>query len=299
MRTVNSKQYIVNSWGVRFFIFVFSLFTIYYLLSTTIPTPVQGATDYTLLAPIPLGGADSTPAPQTTAKPYIEGVFKLIIGLAGGLAVVMIILGGIQYMSTDAFTGKSEARNTIQNAIWGLLLVIGAWLILYTINPKLVEFDLSIAPQEIKSAITGGTSVPSAGCPTCVAISVPHKTMAQNGCGSGAVGGACTIDKTLNDKLVDLQGKYGTFTVNESYPPSTVVSHQDPCHGNGTCVDASIPFSTPQNVKSFIDNASSAGLTATFEAKDAATASQIRSATGLSATQVTVTKGNGEHFHIK
>ena len=124
----------------------FLLLTIYYLLSTAIPVPVQGATEYELLAPIPLDGADSEPAETTNAEQYIEGIFTLIIAIAGGLAVVRIIFGGIQYMSTDAFEGKSEAKNTIQNAIWGLLLAISAWLILFTINPDLIKFDLTIPP---------------------------------------------------------------------------------------------------------------------------------------------------------
>ena len=124
----------------------FLLLTIYYLLSTAIPVPVQGATEYELLAPIPLSGADSAPSDKTTAEPYIKGVFMLIIAVAGGLAVVKIIFGGIQYMSTDAFEEKSDAKNTIQNAIWGLLLAISAWLILFTINPDLIKFDLTIPP---------------------------------------------------------------------------------------------------------------------------------------------------------
>lgn len=123
----------------------FLLLFVFYLLST-ISVPVQGATEYELLAPIPLGGADSAPADKTTAEPYIKGVFMLIIAIAGGLAVVRIIFGGIQYMSTDAFEGKSDAKNTIQNALWGLLLAISAWLILYTINPDLIKFDLTIPP---------------------------------------------------------------------------------------------------------------------------------------------------------
>jgi len=72
------------------------------------------------------------------------------------LAVIMIIWGGIQYMSTDAISGKSEAKNTIQNAIWGLLLAISAWLILNTINPDLVKFNLNIEP--IKPSTTSDTS---------------------------------------------------------------------------------------------------------------------------------------------
>ena len=111
----------------------------------------QEQTEYTLLAPLE-GYVENT----TTAGPYIIGIFNLIIALAGGLAVLKIIYGGIQYMSTDAFGAKNEAKDTIKNAIWGLLLAISAWLILYTVNPNLVEINLDIPRQGINPDGGGG-----------------------------------------------------------------------------------------------------------------------------------------------
>ncbi|OHA91037.1 MAG: hypothetical protein A2832_01310 [Candidatus Zambryskibacteria bacterium RIFCSPHIGHO2_01_FULL_44_22b] len=110
------------------------------------------ATEYGLLAPLPgvtVAGSQAT----STFATYIPGIFNLIIGIAGVLAVVMIIYGGIQYMSTDAFQGKSDAKNTISNAIWGLILTISAWLILYTVNPNLVNFNLNIEKQDLGAAL--------------------------------------------------------------------------------------------------------------------------------------------------
>jgi len=121
------------------------------LCSLSSATIVLAQTDYTLLAPI-----DGYVGETTQANSYLASIFKLAIAIAGGLAVIMIIWGGIQYMSTDAISGKSEAKNTIQNAIWGLLLAISAWLILNTINPDLVKFNLNIEP--IKPSTTSDTS---------------------------------------------------------------------------------------------------------------------------------------------
>lgn len=290
MKIVNSKRYTVDSRKIKFFLFVFSLFTIYCLLPTA---PALAQTEYELLAPIPLSGPSSGDTPKTTPGPYIKGIFILIIAIAGGLAVVKIIFGGIQYMSTDAFEGKSEAKTTIQNAIWGLLLVISAWLILYTINPKLVEFDLNIPVQE-GTTVTPGPVVPSSGCPTCVVVSVPHKS-APLGC---AAPGPCTVDPTLNNKLVALN-KLDNLLVNESYPPSTVVSHQDPCHGNGTCVDAVGKGAfTPTNALKMVNDANGLGLKVLVEVSSAARVQAMIQA-GIPASQVKVTGGNGEHYHIK
>ena len=129
------------------FVAYYIIFTILIVLLAHAPVLAQTQTGYELLAPLP--GYVPTTDGKTTAAPYIKGIFVLIIAVAGGLAVIKIIFGGIKYMSTDAFEGKSDAKTTIQNAIWGLLLALSAWLILYTVNPKLIEFDLSIPPQEI------------------------------------------------------------------------------------------------------------------------------------------------------
>jgi hypothetical protein len=81
-----------------------------------------------------------------------------MIGISAALAVIYIIFGGIQYMSTDAVGAKKDGKKTIQNAILGLLLVIGSYSILYTVNPKLVNFNLEI-PGIAGTTNTDGTSV--------------------------------------------------------------------------------------------------------------------------------------------
>ncbi len=123
--------------------FIFILLVLFVGLMPAAARAQEPGTDYVLLQPIPLqGGGDTTEI--TNPGQYIGGVFMLIIGLAGVLAVIYIIVGGIQYMSTDAFQGKNEAKTRIQNAIFGLLLALGAWIILYSVNERLVSFDLNI-----------------------------------------------------------------------------------------------------------------------------------------------------------
>jgi hypothetical protein len=100
---------------------------------------------YVPLAPLP---NTTRPGPGGTEvvdfTSYVPAVFNLSIGLAGVLAVIMMIIGGIQYLSTDSISGKNEGRKQIGAALGGLLLALGAFLILQTINPKLVNFDLDI-----------------------------------------------------------------------------------------------------------------------------------------------------------
>lgn len=93
------------------------------------------ASAYALLESIPGVSAGSAPSLST----YLRAVFLTGIGLAGVLAVLMIVIGGIQYIGSGMSpSGKTDARDRITNAIMGLLLALLSWIILNTINPNLV-----------------------------------------------------------------------------------------------------------------------------------------------------------------
>jgi hypothetical protein len=139
----------------------------------------QDTGNYTLLAPLP--NLPSVPNDETALQVYIPYIFNLLIGLSAVTAVVMIVFGGFQYMTSDAIQGKSNGKERIKNAIFGLVLVISAWLILYTINPNLLNLNLNIAPVNIESSGTGvvsglqPTTIAArdaliAACPNCVTV---------------------------------------------------------------------------------------------------------------------------------
>ncbi len=127
-----------------------------------LPTIVALAADdlsYTVLAPLPCIGSDQdckTAATKTELKDYIPGIFKLAIGLSAVAAVLMIVIGGFQYISSDAIMGKKDGKERIKNAVFGLVLVISAWLILNTINPNLLNINLNIESIST-TALDGGT----------------------------------------------------------------------------------------------------------------------------------------------
>ncbi len=75
----------------------------------------------------------------TDLSGYIIGVFFLAIGLSSVLAVVVIIYGGILYMSSDAYFQKSEGKAIIQRTLWGIVIIILSYLILQTINSNLLK----------------------------------------------------------------------------------------------------------------------------------------------------------------
>jgi len=72
---------------------------------------------------------------------YISKLFNTVFGLAVIFAVLMIVWGGVEYMSTDAIGKKEDGKTRWTNAIWGLLLVMSSYLILQTINPDILTFS--------------------------------------------------------------------------------------------------------------------------------------------------------------
>lgn len=117
----------------------------------------QALTQYKLLEPIPLDD-NSTLSFETNAGTYIQGLFRLALALASVLAVIMIIYGGVLYMSTDAYSGKSDGKKIIQEAFWGLALTMGAWIIVATIiGPEALKLELTL-PAPPTASSTSSTS---------------------------------------------------------------------------------------------------------------------------------------------
>ncbi len=75
---------------------------------------------------------------------YINLLYKMSISIAALLAVVKIVIAGAKYMLSDVVTNKSDAKKDIQGALLGLLLILGAVIILNTVNPALTDGGLNI-----------------------------------------------------------------------------------------------------------------------------------------------------------
>jgi len=75
---------------------------------------------------------------------YLPQLFTLSIQIAAVLAVIMITVGGIEYIGSESLGTKADGKKKITNAIIGLLLIVGSWVILNTINPRLLNFNLAV-----------------------------------------------------------------------------------------------------------------------------------------------------------
>ena len=137
--------------------------------SMLLAQPVFAQSTYTPLEPLPCipgGGVTCAQAGAIESKPfnfenYVQYVFNLVIAVAAAAAVFMIVYGGFQYMTTESWTGKGDSIKKVRGALTGLLLVLTSFLILRTIDPRLVAIpttlvkplDLAAVYSQSKTAV--------------------------------------------------------------------------------------------------------------------------------------------------
>jgi hypothetical protein len=151
--TFNSSFIHKISYGIVAMFLVTTLSTV---VSPSVHAQVVGPdlpSQYTLLEPLPCipgnGVVCEAGTQKTTVnfKEYIQYAFNLVIALAAVAAVFMIVWGGFQYMTSDAWSQKSEGIKKARTAVYGLLLVLCSYLILRTIDPRLVEIPDTLVPK--------------------------------------------------------------------------------------------------------------------------------------------------------
>ncbi|MFH1402079.1 MAG: pilin [Patescibacteria group bacterium] len=132
---------------------IFLLFMFYLKYSV-----VFAAENYTLLEKLPQMEGEGAP----NLGQYLSGIFKLGIGVASVLAVLIIVRGGVKYMTAEATPNTIEdAKQDITNALFGLVLVLSSWILLNTINPDLVNTNLNlkdVVPAIIKKDLNVTTT---------------------------------------------------------------------------------------------------------------------------------------------
>ncbi len=99
----------------------------------------------------------TTLAQDSSPIDFAKYLFSLGISIAGTLALLAVTLGGILYLTSFARSGfASEGKAWIKAGITGLLILMCAYLIAYTVNPALVSFKLGdLNPVKLLNLLTG------------------------------------------------------------------------------------------------------------------------------------------------
>lgn len=142
------------------------------ILLLFICTPViLWASEYTLLAPIsgPQGSGVTelnTVSGEGGFSRYVKTVFRIVVGMAGIITVVILIFAGIEYTVSGANEAlRSSAKKRMEEALTGLILALAGYLILQTINPSLVDFELRIPRIDSNAYVPAENDVSSASSP--------------------------------------------------------------------------------------------------------------------------------------
>jgi hypothetical protein len=132
-------------------LFNLGLFGFLFLLPTI---ALAAPSEYTLLAPF-LGLS------KVSLTTYLEGAVKTTIGLAGILAVLMIVICGVQMIGSPSVSQKSASKACITSALFGLLLAMSSWLILNTINNQLLSSDIGLVATPVLPPAPAAVSPPT------------------------------------------------------------------------------------------------------------------------------------------
>ncbi len=183
--------------------------------TTPTPSPTTPATTapagaeqrpFTPITPelgVPIPGLSISPAIQQNGmvsvpflSQYIAGAYRYGIRIAIVAAMVMVVYGGFRYLVGAGLGDVKRGKEMILDAVVGLIIVLGAYLILATVSPAtltLPTLELSIVQQEDVDIAQLTTRVPTGqgdtdtgGAYTPSNTSCPVQNL-PNGCGSQGV----------------------------------------------------------------------------------------------------------------
>lgn len=110
-----------------------------------IGSKIIGIDSYKSIVPIPcqnLPGISNLNCAEDYSTPgqYILRLYQFALLLVGMAAFGQVVFGGLEYiLAAGSFTKIDSAKARIQDALTGLLLLLGAYFVLFNINPDLVS----------------------------------------------------------------------------------------------------------------------------------------------------------------
>jgi len=166
----------------------------------------------------------------------VKNFYIIALGLAAAAAMGVLIYGGILWTVSGAVSSKQDAMQWIWGAIWGFILLLAATLILYTINPSLVNLsNPNIPAASSTSAVTPsspGTVTPPAGASNDaqirqnlsqvssgkITVNGPESQTSLNGLQVATISGVLSLFNSCGQCNIEISG--GTESGHEPGPRS-------------------------------------------------------------------------------
>lgn len=77
---------------------------------------------------------------STEPQKFVQGIFGIVLGLAGGIALILVMLAGYRFMASQGDPEKiNDARQQLISAIVGLLFIIFSFVILQVIGVDILK----------------------------------------------------------------------------------------------------------------------------------------------------------------
>ena len=152
--------------------------------------------------------------PNDSIPNYLNNIYKFAVGIAGLLALGMIVAGGVYYtISAGSSDKQKEAKDMITSAVLGVAMLLGSYLILKTINPQIVTLNLNFTDisggelQEInpESSLTEQGGDLSVNCPKFSDIQISPSTV------QGDLGNTCEFRKNILKNSATLNNDDGYY----------------------------------------------------------------------------------------
>lgn len=138
--------------------------------------------------------------PGENLSSFLTYLFNISLLVAALAAFGALVFGGVMYMTSGLADTKSKARELIQSAFIGLLLLVGTYLILLLINPALKEpklpvFPKPVPPEQKAAAAKKGTGEVCKEKKDCVSDNC-MPTTGQLVCFASPLGGSCSTERS-------------------------------------------------------------------------------------------------------
>lgn len=170
-----------------------ALFIVFLLMTVSVFFPTAPAHAQAQFRPqVGVGGQFQEGTAVTVSKStktiaeYLREIYKYMIGAVGILAAVVMMVGGIIWLTAGGNPDKiGQAKEWIGGSMLGLVIAFGAYMILATINPDLVNFKI----REIQDITPRGLDVinPStASISQCCNNTLGPQSPVNNSCPSGS-----------------------------------------------------------------------------------------------------------------
>lgn len=75
---------------------------------------------------------------------YLAKLFPILVGLIGLVAIIRLVEQGVRYAMSGIPGVKGDAKEQIILVVKGLLLALGAYLIIKQINPTLLDLNFEL-----------------------------------------------------------------------------------------------------------------------------------------------------------